>query len=217
MKVKIRLLLLLFALIFISCKTTTHTLMVGPSQIPCSDTLRKDCFQVKIDSAEAWENFYGTITGFDYAPGYEYLLQVKGRERDFDPQQVSTTAYELVKVLVKKKVALPAPILQGNFEITTFEDQDVTPVNMSINFDDKTGQVFGKGVCNRFSGTFATSKKQIKFSQAATTRMLCHKPELERDFFQKLNQVNSYLLEDGQLTLSQDKKTVLTAINKKEE
>lgn len=73
--------------------------------------------------------------------------------------------------------------ITGNFIIKTFQGTAVDDKNMTMNFNTDAGQVSGKGVCNRFSGSFTTSNAKIKFSQAATTKMMCQEPGLERDFF----------------------------------
>lgn len=201
---------------FISCKTT-ETFIVGPAKVPCTGVAPQDCLQVKKDSAAAWENFYGNIDGFDYKPGYEYMLKVDVTENKNAPADASSLRYTLKKILSKKQVAMISDSLSGNFTITTFAGKNVADRQMNIDFNAETGQVYGKGVCNRFSGTFVTNKNKIKFSQAATTRMLCQEPDLERAFFQQLNAVDEFKLIDGQLRLMQDGKPVMTATLKHKE
>ena len=210
--------IILFLIFAISCKTTTETLIIGPSKVPCTGVAPQDCLQVKKDSSGTWENFYGDIKGFDYEPGYEYTIKVDVTENKNAPADASSLNYTLKEVLTKKKVTAVSDSLSGTFDIITFEDQDVTDKKMTIKFNAETGQVYGKGVCNRFSGTFVTNKDKIKFSQAATTRMMCKEPELERDFFQKLNEVDRFELEGSQLMIMKGKTPVLTAtLNKEEE
>ena len=177
----------------------------------------QDCLQIKKDSTAVWENFYGTIEGFEYEPGYQYTLKVDVSKNENAPADASSLKYTLKEILAKKKIKMAQDSLNGNFAIDTFEDQNVSDKKMTIDFNAETGQVYGKGVCNRFSGTFVTNKGKIKFSQAATTRMLCKEPDLERAFFQKLNAVNGFKMDDGQLTIMQNGKPVLTATLKKEE
>ncbi len=201
----------------IACRSTTETLIVGPSKVPCEGLSPQDCLQVKKDSAAAWENFYGTIEGFDYEPGYQYTLMVDVTKNKSAAADSSSIMYSLKEVLDKKKIDVPQEKLDGSFAIDTFEDKNVSDEKMTINFNAETGQVYGKGVCNRFSGTFVTAKGKIKFSQAATTRMMCQKPDLERDFFRKLNAVDGFKINGGQLTISEEGKPVLTATHKETE
>lgn len=206
----------LLSIFLVSCKTSTETLVIGPSKVPCTGGTPQDCLQVKKDRNGEWENFQGYIKGFDYEPGYQYTLAVEVSENNDGPADASVLSYTLKEVLEKKKASVALNTLNGSFNITIFEDQDVSDKKMAIIFNSETGQVYGKGVCNRFSGTFVTHNNQIKFSQAATTRMMCNEPGLERDFFQKLNEVDSFNLEGDQLTLLKGKSPVVKALLNKD-
>ncbi len=211
---KIYVVLILCSLFAVSCKTTTETLIVGSSKVPCTGNLLQDCFQIRKDSTSDWVDFTGSIEGFDYDPGYSYTLEVEKATASNDG---INSKYALKKILKKVKMLDTEKEISGNFIINTFKGAVVDDKNMAMNFNAKLGQINGKGVCNRFSGTFTTSNSKIKFSQAATTKMLCREPELERDFFQALNQVDHFSLKEDELLLMKGNETVLTASLKTEE
>lgn len=208
------LVLILFLLLAVSCKTTTETLIVSPTPVPCKNDTSQDCFQIKKDSISDWVDFTGSIDGFEYEPGYSYILEV---EKSTASNDGNDPKYTLKKILKKEKMLNSEQEITGNFIITTFKGTAVSDKNMSMNFNAEAGQVSGKGVCNRFSGSFTTSNSKIKFSQAATTKMMCQEPELERDFFQALNQVDHFSLKKEELMLMKGDETVLTANRKIEE
>ncbi len=204
-----KLLYLTGLLLFLNaCASSTETLIVGPIQVPCTNATGQDCFQIKKDSTSDWVNFSGNIAGFDYEPGYSYTLEVEKAKALND---VNNLEYSLKKILKKEKMPNTEPEIAGNFIITTFKEKSVSDKNMSMNFNSVEGQVSGKGVCNRFSGSFTTSNNKIKFSQAATTKMMCHEPELERDFFQALSQVDHFSLKEDKLMLMKGDETILMA------
>lgn len=62
------------------------------------------CLLVKFTpEAESWQYMYDAIQGFDYEPGYEYVLQVHRSERKNPPQDASKYVYRLKKVIDKQK------------------------------------------------------------------------------------------------------------------
>lgn len=53
-----------------------------------------------------WEYFYyhDSIIGFDYEPGYIYMLKLKRTKIDNPPQDGSSYEYELITIVSKEKV-----------------------------------------------------------------------------------------------------------------
>ncbi len=83
-------------------------MLVGPALVPCQGEAPMECMQVKYLSgktpSEEWENFYSSIEGFTYEPGFAYRLEVALTHKDASevaPGQ-STISYRLVKVLSKE-------------------------------------------------------------------------------------------------------------------
>ncbi|WP_308131412.1 DUF4377 domain-containing protein [uncultured Flavobacterium sp.] len=70
-----------FAILFLSISALsfaqkTITMKIKENTVPCEGVAPMDCMQVKEGKAKEWSNFYSTIEGFDYQPGYEYKLKV---------------------------------------------------------------------------------------------------------------------------------------------
>ena len=63
-----------------------------------------------------WEFFFDGVEGFDFEPGYIYILEVRLEDRGTEIQDVGRYAYHLVKLIEKKKApedfsyAIHAPI-----------------------------------------------------------------------------------------------------------
>lgn len=204
-----------FLLVFSACASSTETLIIGPKPVPCKNETEQDCFQVKKDSLGDWIDFSGNIAGFEYEPGFIYTLEVEKTPNEKDDPQ--TQRYILKKVIKKEQMPNTEKEISGDFIINSFKGSTVSDKNMTINFNVKTGQVNGKGVCNRFSGTFTTSNTKIKFSQAATTKIMCREPELERDFFHSMNQVDHFSMKNDELKLMKGDETIFMASLKTEE
>lgn len=53
---------------------------------------------------EDFTNFYTNINGFDYEPGYEYVLKVNAEDIPNPPADGSSVKYTLVEQVSKSKV-----------------------------------------------------------------------------------------------------------------
>lgn len=63
-----------------------------------------DVYAVKTDNATAWSSFVPTPLGFNYEPGYEYVIQVAETNWiDYDRGDPAYTDYALKKVISKTK------------------------------------------------------------------------------------------------------------------
>jgi hypothetical protein len=89
----------------------TQTLVVQHYQVPCQGESTMMCYLVKKQDQEDWEYFYDEIQGLDYEWGYVYTLEVSIENITNPPQDGSSIATKVEKVLKKEKVA----------EGTTFE------------------------------------------------------------------------------------------------
>ncbi|REC64680.1 hypothetical protein DRF59_19890 [Chryseobacterium flavum] len=61
------------------------------------------CMQVKENASDSWTNFYSTIEGFTYEPGYEYVLKVKTEKIENPPADASSIKYILTEQVSKTK------------------------------------------------------------------------------------------------------------------
>ncbi|RMZ60234.1 DUF4377 domain-containing protein [Chryseobacterium nematophagum] len=83
--------------------TNEKTLIVAPQTAGCVGVVPMQCLQVKETQNANWTNFYSNIQGFNYVPGYEYVLRVKVQHIANPPADGSSIAYTLVKVVSKVK------------------------------------------------------------------------------------------------------------------
>ncbi|MCJ7932343.1 MAG: DUF4377 domain-containing protein [Chryseobacterium sp.] len=80
------------------------TLIIGSQTVDCSAGAgRMKCLQVKENASDSWTHFYSNIEGFDYEPGYEYVVQVKTEKIANPPADASSIKYTLIKQVSKTK------------------------------------------------------------------------------------------------------------------
>ncbi|HEY0022923.1 MAG TPA: DUF4377 domain-containing protein [Longimicrobium sp.] len=81
------------------------TLHVGPQTVDCVGFVPQQCLLVKERPNDEWTYFYGSIGGFDFEPGYLYVLQVRRRSIRNPPADGSSFEYHLIRVVSRE----PAP------------------------------------------------------------------------------------------------------------
>lgn len=99
-------LLLVGALALGACSTfgadgAVETLYVDSATAECVGVAVQQCLLVKRSPEAAWELFYEPIDGFDYEPGFTYVLEVEVETVDDPPADGSSLAYRLLRVLAK--------------------------------------------------------------------------------------------------------------------
>lgn len=102
-----KLFLSLMASVFLlgSCASTQNTerMVIASQQGDCVGIAPMKCLLVKTDGQPDWEFFYSNIEGFDYEPGYEYVLEVKKETRKNPAADQSAIRYTLVKEISKTR------------------------------------------------------------------------------------------------------------------
>lgn len=206
--------LIICALLTISCatqKNTADTIMwVNSSKVPCTGVAPMQCMLVQTGEKiipENWTLFYDAIEGFTYVPGNIYQLKVQ--IEDLDPTTVPADAS--TKRYILKEIVSQRPdttlnlndiwmLTNINNESITISDENQRP-RLEINLAEK--KVFGKGVCNRYSGSILKLEGNIlQFTNAfASTRMMCANMQLEDTYLKTLAKTESYLIKDNQLVL----------------
>ena len=88
----------------------TETMTIQHYKVPCQGESVQLCYLVKTQGQTDWEYWYDEIQGFDYEWGYVYTLEVNKTTIDNPPQDGSSIAIRLVKVLKKEAVT-------GSFEL----------------------------------------------------------------------------------------------------
>ena len=113
------------------------------------------------------------------------------------------------EALARYKPADDAQALVGTWELDHLagnqEELDALFPNgkPTLVFDEDTNRVHGKGGCNAFNSIVKLTGKEIGFGPIASTKMACP-GNGEHLFFQALEKVNAYSLDDAVLTLTVD-------------
>ncbi|WP_326984043.1 DUF4377 domain-containing protein [Chryseobacterium sp. MYb264] len=86
-------------------KANLKTFIIGPKKSPCmSINQRGDCYELKTSkSQKEWDNLSQPIKGFNYTPGYEYVIQVRA-DKPKEQLEGAKEEYTFVKTVSKKKV-----------------------------------------------------------------------------------------------------------------
>lgn len=218
--IKNNIVLLLMVTVFFSCacskestdinEENVFTYWVGASKVPCTGVGPMQCMLVKkgVDfDALKWTNFYDTIIGFDYKPGYVYKLKVKEEKIPLDqiPADASSIKYTLIKVLEKN--LQPGTLLNdiwvlekiGTTKIAVGSGRNRTPqieINLAQN------RFFGNDGCNNMMGSLKlVDDKNLEFGRIAGTRMACTDMENPYKFTQALAKTKTYTIENLKLIL----------------
>lgn len=101
---KIAFLLSLSLLVF-SCKTAkdTERIVIASEKGDCVGVAPMKCLYMKAEGENDWEFFYDSIEGFNYEPGYEYVIEVKKEAISAPAADQSSLKYTLVKEISKTK------------------------------------------------------------------------------------------------------------------
>ena len=120
------LLLTIFLSVFTLSHAQTYTYTIAPEKGDCYGMRPMKCLQVKKEQATTWSNFYSAIEGFEYEPGYTYVLRVKEKKIKNPPADGSSIRYVLKKVVSKT----PTPTSQVTSEVLldTTTSWDGTPL-----------------------------------------------------------------------------------------
>ena len=99
--------ILFFFIFLVSCKDSEGLLVqeknyiVASSKVDCQGIGHQKCYLIKEKAIEDWRYFYSTIIGFEYEEGFEYELLISEKEVENPPQDSSSIAYTLLKVISK--------------------------------------------------------------------------------------------------------------------
>ena len=83
-----------------------QTLSVAPFRVPCTGVFPTTCYLVRRLPDTREDYFYGGISGFVFEPGYRQLIRVRVFRIPDPPQDGSSRAYVLVRVLDRQQEAV---------------------------------------------------------------------------------------------------------------
>ncbi len=121
------------------------------------------------------------------------------------------TEYQLMQDLQNSDTILKQ--LNGTYNITNLNQEDVSSFKLSISFDDSTKKVSGFSGCNRFFGSYTINENSLKFSPLGTTRMLCSedKNDIENKLLKAFEKADNVFFSENGFSLFNKKKPLLSA------
>jgi heat shock protein HslJ len=185
---------------------------VNSLRVPCVGAGPMHCLLIQKNEEpdpDGWITFYGTISGFDFEPGYLYKLLVD--EKKLPPGKIPADAaglqYALVRVL--EKVPDEKLIMNG---IWYLEDIGGKPLSSYQGFENlEIPQLEIKVVemrflasdgCNRLIGRLTELNGDVvRFGMAAGTRRACPHMEVPDLFNRLLPRVTTFAVTEGRLHL----------------
>jgi hypothetical protein len=75
---------------------------VGPELVPCTGVAPQDCMRVRDYPDGEWRLFYDQIAGFDYEPGFVYVIDVAVTPVPSPPADASSLLYTLVRIVSRE-------------------------------------------------------------------------------------------------------------------
>lgn len=184
----------------------------------CSGVAPQNCFQVKYKKSKDWEFFYSQIEGFEYTPGYRYVIDVKRTKRKNIPADASAYTYKLKRIIKKEKVGNEAAtelafIAKYKWNLIQINGTMPPASSAYLIFQADGKRMAGSGGCNRIGGGFELTKDKISFSKIVSTMMACpdeNKSKLEGTLLKMLTDGTfRYDIADQTLNLYQGDKLVL--------
>ncbi|CAA0162151.1 conserved hypothetical protein [Tenacibaculum maritimum] len=204
-----------------SCATQKNmikdTIWVNSTRVTCTGVVPMSCLETQLGRElipNKWEFFYDEIEGFTYESGYIYKLRISIEnlnEKEI-PADGSNKRYQLIEVISKTPDAKLR--LQDVWVATRINGRDIQlkeeDSRPRIEIEVGNKNILGKGACNRFFGSIETlTGKKITFSKIGATKMMCLDMNLEDLFFDALQSVKTYKIENSELHLFDENKEVL--------
>jgi heat shock protein HslJ len=171
---------------------------VGPEMAHCTDVSTEMCLQVKESSQENYTVFNGTIDGFCYSPGFEYVIKVK-EEPALNPSADASSKNRTLVEVISKTGAATASNLEGvSWSLDSYLNREgnteclLPYTEITALFE--SGRVSGNGGCNSYTGSYVTEGNNINISGVISTLMFCmdNISTQESDYFLNLNKAATY-------------------------
>lgn len=92
--------------------------------------------------------------------------------------------------------------LTGTYAIHQIGNNDSFSKAITMSFDESSLKVTGFAGCNSYFGSYALENNTIKFGQISSSKKFCRTDvmQLENHFIKALNMVNSFVIEDGNIS-----------------
>lgn len=213
----------MFLILLASCvsskKITEEIIWINSTMKPCTGVAPTQCMEIQTGNKlqpNAWTLFYDKIEGFNYQPGNIYKIKVSVEDLNIKdvPADSSTKKYKLIEIM--KEEIDRSLILNDIWVLTHIQNKEIDLDNEEqrprIELNLSENKIFGKGVCNRFTGAIKKrNATELELDENfATTRMMCPNIELEDQFFQILSLTKKYTITNNHLLLfNNDNKEIM--------
>lgn len=188
---------------------------VGPEMVPCTGVSEQMCLQVRENPQENYTLFYGTIGGFCYRPGFEYVIKVKEEPVLNPPADAPSMNWTLVDV-ISKTGALTASSLEGvSWSLDSYLNVEGMTVCLlpytEITATFGSGAVSGSGGCNSYRGSYVTDGEKINVSGVLSTLMFCYDniSAQESEYLMNLQKAATYNISGNLLRMSDSNGSVI--------
>lgn len=155
------------------------SMWIGPERQSCMGVVEMMCMQVKWSEDGAWENFFSSIDGFIFVPGYNYELLVRQHRVDPTPADASSIAWSLEEIVSRTPAfeGDPLPLTGTDWHLLAFGEHemvvfDPVAMNVTAHFGEDSS-LSGQAACNRYMGTYTVDGDILIVNPLATTRMMC--------------------------------------------
>ena len=112
----------------------------------------------------------------------------------------------------KKAASGDMPLRQTQWNLVAIEQNAISedsPTQPYLIFGDD-GQFYGNLGCNDFQGTYYQRKQSLKLEYTGSTKKLCSKMEVERDFMKALKKdIQEFTIDGNLLILTDGSKEIL--------
>ncbi|MEX1021374.1 MAG: META domain-containing protein, partial [Litorilinea sp.] len=184
----------------------TRTLYVGPELVECTGVGPMECMQVRESADAPYENFFDSIEGFDFVPGYAYELRVAVEEVEDPPADASSLRYTLVEVVSQTAVA-GFPLEGTVWNLLAYIDGDGTRQSALAQSEGfillENGEMGGSAGCNSFFGDYVIEDESLTIGPLGSTLMACEEPLMRQEsaVLAALEATATYRIVGGILTL----------------
>ena len=90
-------------------------------------------------------------------------------------------------------------ILSGNWEVTSMEGIDSISKKPTFIFDTENQKISGNAGCNRYGASYVQKDSLVTFTPGFATKMYCGNMPVEKVFFENLEKVVSFKIENEEL------------------
>lgn len=216
---------------------------VNYETLPCESDNSKTCLLIKEALAKEFEVLDGTIFGFDYKPGYNYVISVKVApgsnyyfQKEISKKFVKTTSalynpiengssvYSTNKANETGKVIQPTYIqtsspLDGKWYLRKFIEKEgssfVTDDNiMWLEINTFNDKIKGFGACNTFQAVVKSDlQTTFQISKLTSGYINCGNKIIEDIFYSLLEQTDRFEIKNGNLILSKQWKYLMEFVS----